>query len=302
MLPQVLSTEPLDTKEGVGMQDMTRLLKAKNLDERAVMRINLITARQSMIPYRVAEGFKSRAVDLLTHPNENIKLAHSRSDRVAAYGLSLAPAGESGYQVCRWRTKGCESACQGTSGNGRYDKVRAGRIWKTKWLANEPENFLRVLVDEIDTLKVSRWRAAGWKVSLRLNVFSDLNWAEITPWLIRRTVARDIFVYDYTKEPGRGWKVESSGYDVSYSVSEKTTQRQLATERRPVVVVDVRRGHKLPAIYAGRSVIDGDVSDARFLEHRRSVVLLRFKRNTGATRVEAIASGFVRTLGHSERG
>jgi hypothetical protein len=79
-------------------------------------------------------------------------------------------------------------------------------------------------------------------------------------------------------------------------VHEHTTDTALATMPHPVVVVDVKRGKPLPATYMGRPVVDGDRSDARFLDPAGSVVLLRFKNVSTTDRVTAVASGFVRSV------
>ena len=226
-------------------RDLVRHLSTFDLSETAVMAPDLGTARASMTPYRVAAGFMAKSTKLLTAPDENLKLTHSESDRVAAFGLSLAPADLSGdWNVCRYAGK-CRDACLATSGNGRYGRTQAGRVWKTKWLASEPLHFLRVLVDEIDRIKVGAWSDAGWTVSFRFNVLSDLPWETIAPWLVRRIADRGIRLYDYSKWPtAKRAGASSLGYEVCQSVHEKTTDLQLRTMPHPVVVVDVTRGRR----------------------------------------------------------
>jgi hypothetical protein len=278
-------------------RDLVRHLSRFDLSEAAVMAIDLRTARASMIPFRVAEGFVAQATKLLTAPNENLKLTHSESDRVAAFGLSLAPADLSGeWNVCRYAGR-CREACLATSGNGRYGATQRGRVWKTRWLATQPLHFLRVLVDEIDRIKVDAWSAAGWTVSFRFNVLSDLPWESIAPWLVQRLADRGIRCYDYSKWPtSKRADAASLGYEVCQSVHEHTTDAALVTMPHPVVVVDIKRGKPLPATYMGRPVVDGDRSDARFLDPAGSVVLLRFKNVSTTDRVTAVASGFVRSV------
>jgi hypothetical protein len=278
--------------------DLARRLADADLSEEAVMARDLRAAREAMVAYRVAEGFRPAVVKLLTAPDENIKLTHSGVDQVAAFGLSLAPADLSGnWNTCRYSTAGCRAACLATSGNGRYSRTQAGRVWKTRWLAERPLDFLRVLVDEIDRIKVEKWSAAGWTVSLRLNVLSDLPWEAIAPWIVERATARGIRLYDYSKWPtSKRAGAAELGYDISESVSERTTTAQLRGMRRPVVVVDVKRGHALPEQWNGRPVVDGDRSDARFLDPAGCAVLLRFKAVTTTDRTAAVASGFVRRV------
>lgn len=278
-------------------RDLVRHLSAVELSESAVMALPLAEARRALIPFRATEGFRPVWTRLLTRPDENLKLRHSGSDRVAAYGLSLSPADSAGWNVCRFATAGCRAACLATSGKGAFSRTQAGRMWKTKALAESPVAFLRVLVAEIDAIPVDKWSAAGFTVSMRLNVLSDLPWEAIAPWLLRRITGRGIVPMDYTKWPvvKRAGAI-ALGYDLSCSVSERTTDAEIALMRRPVAVVDVRRGQPLPTEWMGRTVVDGDRSDARFLDSPDAAVLLRFKNVTTTDRAAAVASGFVRAV------
>jgi hypothetical protein len=166
-------------------------------------------------------------------------------------------------------------------------------VWKTKWLGTDPVSFLRVLVAEIDAIKVGAWSDAGWAVSFRFNVLSDVPWEVVAPWLVRRIADRGIALMDYTKWPtARRPGVE--GYVLCQSVNETTTDTQVRAMAHPVVVFDVKRGRPLPAEYLGRRVIDGDLSDARHLDPVNVVIGLRFKAVTTTDRMAAVASGFVR--------
>lgn len=275
--------------------DLVRHLSRFDLSEAAVMAVDLRSARASMIPFRVAEGFIPATVKLLTHPDENLKLSHSSSSAVAGYGLSLAPASLAGWNVCRYSTAGCRASCLNTSGKGAFPMQQRARVWKTKWLAADPVSFLRVLVAEIDAIKVGAWEAAGLTVSFRFNVLSDLPWETLAPWLVARVRARGIALYDYTKWP-TARRSGVDGYVLCQSAHEKSTARAIAAAPHPVVVVDVKRGHALPETYLGRPVVDGDLSDARFQDPAGSVVLLRFKSVTTTSRAAAVASGFVKSV------
>ena len=56
--------------------------------------------------------------------------------------LYLAPSINSGFNVCPQASEGCKSACLYTSGHGRFDNVKQGRINKTRWYIQERESFL----------------------------------------------------------------------------------------------------------------------------------------------------------------
>ena len=279
-------------------KDLARHLSTFDLSESAVMATDLRAARAAMVPFRTSAGFKARSAKLLTAPNENLKLTHSGTDKVAAFGLSLAPADLSGdWNLCRYATKGCRAACLATAGNGRYGATQRGRIWKTKFLAANPLAFLRVLVSEIDAIKVDKWAGAGFTVSFRFNVLSDLPWESLAPWILRRLAERTIRSYDYTAWPSARRDRAAAdllGYHLVDSVKETHSDAQIRRMARPVVVFNVNRGRALPATYLGRPVIDADVSDARFLDAEGTVRGLRFKNVTTTARAAAVASGFVK--------
>lgn len=278
--------------------DLARRLASADLSEETVMALSLREARSAMIPFRVSEGFKPLAVNLLTEPSGNLKLQHSGRDMVAAYGLTLAPSDLSGiWNTCRYATK-CRDACLGSSGNGRYATTQRGRVWKTQFLGEDPVAFLRCLAGDIDAIPVSVWEAHGFTVSFRLNVLSDLPWETLAPWILQRLTGRGIKVYDYTKWPSarRDRSVSDAiGYYLVDSVSERHSDEDIKALDRPVVVFDVRRGAPLPCTYLGRPVIDADVSDARFLDPAGTVRGLRYKEVQTTKRADAVASGFVRS-------
>ena len=295
-LPRTVDQQEL-TLMTASSVDLARRLMSLDLSEETVMAMPLAAAKLELAAMRGRYGFQQVARPLLTAPDENVKLTHSETDRVFAYGLSLSPAGSSGWQVCRYRTAGCEAVCLATSGKGAFGATQRARVWKTALLGESPVAFLRVLVSEIDRVgtKVPAKQATGWTVSLRLNVLSDLPWEAIAPWILTRAAAAGIRCYDYTKWPtARRSAAVSLGYDLSESITERSTDADIRAARRPVVVFDTRRGQELPTTYLGRPVVDGDRSDARFLDAAGCVVGLRFKQVTTGTVADGIASGFVR--------
>ena len=94
-----------------------------------------------------ADWLRVRKAKLLTEPGANTKLAKGS---VPIYGLTLAPAGSSGYQLCPWRSPECEAACLGiTSGRSKFSNVREARINKTRYLMEHPYDFFRQLYAEL---------------------------------------------------------------------------------------------------------------------------------------------------------
>lgn len=251
--------------------DLTRILVAAGLTEDAVMSVDLTTARLEFAAIRARYGFVNAPTPLLTPPDGNVKLEKSSADAVI-YGLSLAPAGLAGVQVCRYRTPECEAGCVAFSGKGDLPDVIRARQAKTVFLAQRPASFLRILVDELTRAE----RRFGARLAVRLNTFSDLPWERIAPWLFDRFSG--VTFYDYTKWTGR---TMPSNYDLTFSVSDRTADADAVARcevgGRVAVVFSTKRSAPLPATWNGVPVVDGDKSDARFLDPAGVVVGLRAK-------------------------
>lgn len=227
-------------------------------------------AKAAWAQYRADSGRKSYG-PLLTQPLDNQKLAKSGTP---SYGLSLAPHSMSGYNVCRASTPGCRRGCVAYAGNGGYASVSEGRIMRTRFLAEHPEQFVTLLADEI-----GRAVAKHGAINVRLNTFSDLPWHELTPWLFTRFP--DVQFYDYTKVWSRMGAAIPANWDLTYSASERTTDAAIgeavAAGNNVAVVFSPGRTKPLPTFYAHSPVIDGDKSDDRALDARGVIVGLRAK-------------------------
>jgi hypothetical protein len=148
------------------------------------------------------------------------------------------------------------------AGNGLYPKVGQARQLKVAWLHAQPQHFVSLLEHEM-------YEAQG---HVRLNTFSDVPWERVAWWLMDRGE-----LYDYTKWPDR---VSTREYDLTYSASETTTDEQILDtlpHMNVAVVFDTPRGQPLPDEYLGHEVVDGDKTDARWLDPRPSIVGLRAK-------------------------
>lgn len=223
--------------------------------------------------YRHAHGFKRVSSPFGTPPTGNYKLAKGES---LIFGLSLAPSRMSGINVCPWATPICIACCVAHSGNGNYPAVVRARIAKTRFLFEQPYYAAILLADFLDKA-MRKGLKKGKTVGIRLNTFSNLQWQTVAPWLfVRYPSAR---FYDYTKN----WNERSvfPNYWLTYSASEKTTDaeivRALESGANVAVVFDTPRGKPLPAFYLGSEVIDGDLSDERWLDPSGCVVGLRAK-------------------------
>jgi hypothetical protein len=213
---------------------------------------------------------------LLTPPGANAKLAKGL---VPIYGLTLAPAGASGYQLCPWRSPECEAACLGiTSGRSRFSNVQEARIRKTRILMETPAAFFRQLYDELAAARRKHGND-GLKFAFRSNVLSDIPWEYVAPQIYQFSAHN----YDYTKSFDRAVRSlnpDWEGADLTLSFSghnwyECETFMQMGGNA--AVVFAEPKDHPLPESYRGFHVIDGDQSDLRIMDTPGCIVGLRAK-------------------------
>lgn len=245
------------------------LLATALLKRAPIETIDLRDARASWIEFRRSRGWAGDA-PLLTPPTGNHKLMKSEWP---TYAVSLAPARESGINVCPFSTPLCRKGCIAFAGKGDLPAIKRARIDKTLFLAEQPRAFVTLLDHEIAAAHQKHGRLA-----VRLNNFSDIPWEHIIPWLFERHSAVEF--YDYTKDWGRVNLPDN--YWLTYSASERTPiaqviGRTIQDDRNVAVVFDTRRSEPLPTTFWTVPVIDGDSTDERFLDPQGVVVGLRAK-------------------------
>lgn len=244
--------------------------------------------RQPMKPPRplitLPDGTPHEVPRLLTHGDKNAKLRRSnvlsdgddntklrKSNRADAgyltFGLSLAPAWSSGYNVCSHATT-CADTCIFYAGRARFPQVQDARIARTRLLFEKRAIFLAMLEANIDAAQRKAERR-GLVLAVRLNVFSDRPWERTAPELFANFPR--VQFYDYTKVPGRN---PPSNYDLTFSRSESNEADCLAEFGRGLNVAVVFAGDK-PALWHGIPVVSGDANDLRFLDPRGVVIGLK---------------------------
>jgi hypothetical protein len=169
----------------------------------------------------------------------------------------------------------CDVSCLYTAGRGRMNSVQAARIRKTVLLRDDPEEFERILRQDLD-----RFQAYCLKKNIqpvvRLNGTSD-KW-----WL---TIIKDyplIQFYDYTKVYNRVAKQLPENYHLTLSYSEanpiyKDKIIEYGTKYKSNIAVVFRDKNNIPSTFLGRKVISGDNNDLRFLDPTNVVVALYAK-------------------------
>lgn len=207
----------------------------------------------------------------------NHKTAKGEALGFKTYGLHLSPSDKSGYNTCKWASKGCRAACLDTAGRGNMSNVQSARVNKTRFFFEHREEFLSQLLKEINGAIRSAERQ-GFTPCFRLNLTSDIAWESVE---IKGKTLFDIFpdviFYDYSKsfdrcKASRVSKSWPNNYHLTYSRSERThpfvIDSLLALGCNVAVVF---RG-ELAKSYRGHRVIDGDLTDLRFRDAQGVIV------------------------------
>lgn len=228
-----------------------------------------------------------------------LNVANAKTSKGEALGyltgvLYLAPATEGGVgNMCPKASPGCVAACLHNAGRiemeGALGNIRKARIARTKLLMQNRAEFLTILRKEIAGL-VRKAAKQGLIPCIRLNGTSDL---PFLPIMLCREFPNVQF-YDYTKIPLDNARLKIGNYHLTFSRSELNDAdciKALETGNNVAVAFSTRRGQALPAEWNGYRVIDGDISDLRFLDPKGVVVGLRAKGQ--AHRKRTINSPFI---------
>jgi hypothetical protein len=216
----------------------------------------------------------------------NPKLIKGEKKGYLSFVLHLSPADVAGYETCPKRTAGCTAACLNTAGRGGMFKpggtntIQEARKRKTRMFFEQRDQFLADL--EADIRKgIKQAEKKGMIPAFRLNGTSDIAWEKYG--IIQKFP--EVQFYDYTKIRNR--KVAAlSNYHLTFSKADGNDMdvRLAASAGMNVAVVF----KNVPDAYIGRTVIDGDETDLRFLDPKGVVVGLKAK---GRARKDT--SGFV---------
>lgn len=206
----------------------------------------------------------------------NAKIVKGEKLGYITKGIHLAPANLSGYETCRWRSKGCTMACLNTAGRGRMKNTQDSRIAKTKLFFEKRMDFLAKLSKEIaSTIKSASKK--GMQAVFRPNLTSDLEWETIEDEQGQTLFQKfpDTTFYDYTKSFGRMAKFLNgelpSNYHLTFSRSEHNQSLvDMVLQMGGNVAVVFRE--QLPKTWKGVEVINGDENDLRFLDKQGVVV------------------------------
>ena len=210
----------------------------------------------------------------------NSKTRKGEKKGFTTYGIHLAPASLSGFNVCDSSSAGCRWACLNTAGRGAMTSVQRARIKKTLFFFKDKQGFLAELWADVAKSIKSAARK-NMIPCFRLNLTSDLPWEKIK---FNGQSVMEAFptvqFYDYCKSPERMTKFVNGempkNYHLTFSRSETNGALALAFLRSGGNVAMVFR-KSLPTQYFGHDVVDGDETDLRFLDGKGKIVGLKEK-------------------------
>ena len=186
----------------------------------------------------------------------------------------MAPADTAGVgDMCPWSSAGCRALCLGEH-SGQASMVsretgtnacRESRKEKTRMFMRERVHFMHELDAGIARAERKASRE-GFKLCVRLNGATDLNWTE--------TIKRypHIQFVDYTKSVKRALAHAAGKLPANYHLTFSRSETNEADCRAVLAAggnVAVVFGRTLPDEYLGAGVVNGDEHDLRHLDPRR---------------------------------
>jgi hypothetical protein len=238
----------------------------------------------------------------------NAKTVKGQEKGYLTFILYMAPhtTNDKGANLCPYASNGCRNACLYNSGRaGVFNHIQKARINKANYFLFDRVNFFVQLKNEVQK-SIIYAEKRGFIPVFRLNGTTDISFEAFKVYdgkSIFETFP-DVQFYDYTKNFNRYNKPMPKNYHLTFSRSETNHDMAMGLLHMGHNVAMVFDG-QLPTTYKGFKVINGDENDLRFLDKRKVIVGLKFKRITvkGGAQInkDAITSGFVlRTYKRSE--
>ena len=212
----------------------------------------------------------------LLNIDNNAKTIKGQKLKVKTAILYLAPANESGFNMCPMASAGCKASCLFTAGRGKFNNVRRGRINKTIYFMKDRANFLKQLIKEIRQ-HADKCKREGYTPAVRLNGTSDVSWERFKIF----EMFPNVRFYDYTKIYKRALKWARGeypkNYHITYSLNEDNKKEAFDILKKGGNISAVFRNKKLPKKFKGFKVIDADKSDVRFKDPKNVIAGLYAK-------------------------
>lgn len=234
----------------------------------------------------IANAKKQTGLSYLGGVNISSKLTKNGNVGQFTYGVYLAPASTSGYNVCLHSTPECRLGCLATSGRAAIDifsgvtRIADARIKKTKLFHEDQTFFMNWLVAEIAAYKAKAVKL-GLYFSVRLNCTSDIDWATVKHnGLNIFEIYPDVQFYDYTKQITKLFNpIANYQLTLSYTGYKPELYKSMLKQGNNIAVVfNVKHETDLPKTFMGYPVVNGDLTDYRVADAKGVVVGLKWKR------------------------
>lgn len=200
---------------------------------------------------------------------DNPKTAKGQQAGYLTAILHLAPATLGGTNLCARHTPECFANCLYFAGRGRFPKVQAARMVRTKLWLEDRADFKATLLSEIDRLDA--WAVKhNYQLVVRLNGTSDIRWEQ--HGIIEHRPA--VQFYDYTKISNR--RNLPANYHLTFSFSGNNIPDCVQALGNGMSVAVPFLGSR-PDHWLGYPVVDGDADDLRFLGNGPRIIALRAK-------------------------
>jgi hypothetical protein len=240
---------------------------------------------------KLAEKFGTKHIHITP---EEIKKVYSRnvlsvdSDAKTSKGVAkgyltgilyLSPSNLfTDVNLCPFASDACRSACLFSAGRGQFYSTTRARVIKTIAFLEDPTLFVAAIVRSIESL-VRKAGKLGLIPAVRLNGTSDINWVAYRGFVLRAGDKRpnvfeyfpNVQFYDYTKRPRMSATNKYKNYHITFSDSGENREF-IDIQPEQINIAVVFSGKALPSTYNGKTVINGDESDLRFLDPEGVIV------------------------------
>lgn len=235
----------------------------------------------------IGNAKKQANLSYLGSVNMSAKLAkNGKINHQYTYGMYLAPASTSGYNVCSHSTPECRLGCLATSGRAGMD-ILAGktktfncRSNKSKLFYEQPEFFMAWLIAELNYYQ-AKAQKDEYGFSVRLNCTSDIDWANVrVNGLNIFEIFPDVQFYDYSKSNIKFNNVPNN-YHLTYSYTGRNWLQCEALLKRGfniAMIFNIKNVNDLPKTFNNYPVINGDATDYRVTDGKGIIIGLKFKR------------------------
>ena len=234
----------------------------------------------------IAQAKKQTGFAYLGNINTSSKLIRNLKVGHYTYSLNLSPANTSGYNTCSHSTPECRLGCLATSGRSAIEFfsgksiIKDCRINKTRLFYENQNFFMQWLISDLKLLQIKA-KKDGFFISARLNTISDVDWSNIfVDNLNIFEIFPEIQFYDYSKSHLK-FNNMPENYHLTYSFTGRNTEHclnLLSKGFNVAVVFKVKHEIELPKYFMNHAVINGDLTDARFMDVKGVIVGLKFKR------------------------